>query len=258
MQPFMAKIMSNQPLGKDMRKLVLSAKQAIDEGICPGTFAHIKVPNAPQHLLRRPISIMDVDVSEKTITLAIMPKGNGTELICALKPNDELEIIAPLGKGFSADDAKNIWVMGGGVGIAPLLYACRRFSKTAQITAILGYRTEWHIYAQNDFSWLCKEMIICTDDGSCGIHGNVVDAARTLSDKPDLIMACGPTPMLKAVQSFALENKIPCQLSLEQKMGCGYGACLTCSCKTIDKNQNEDYARVCADGPVFDAAEVIL
>ena len=241
-----------------MRKLVLQADEAFEKEVCPGTFAHLKVPGATAHLLRRPISIMDADKAEKTLTLMIQPKGEGTNLICALKEGDEIEMIAPLGHGFDPKDAKIIWAVGGGVGVAPMVYACKEFSKDAQITAVMGYRTEKQIFCENALSWVCCDLVICTDDGSAGVHGSVIDGIKTLSGKPDLIIACGPTPMLKAVQQFALENDIPCQLSLEQRMGCGYGACLTCSCKTKDENGNEDFARVCADGPVFNAAEVVL
>lgn len=258
MKKFMAKLISNDRRGEIMRKLVFQADEMFEEEICPGQFVHLKVPGATANLLRRPISIMDVDKSAKTITLMIQPKGEGTRLICDIHPDDELEMIAPLGRGFDIGDAVNIWAIGGGVGVAPMVYACKSFSKSAEITSIMGYRTEKRIFAENALSWVSNELIICTDDGSVGVHGSVIDGVQTLSGKPDLIIACGPTPMLKAVQSFALQNHIPCQLSLEQRMGCGYGACLTCSCKTKDADGNEDYARVCADGPVFNAAEVVL
>lgn len=258
MKPFMAKLLSNESEGSVMRKLVFSAEEVFENDICPGQFAHLKVPGATAHLLRRPISIMDADPKAKTITLLIQPKGEGTRLICDMHPDDEIEMIAPLGHGFDIGDATDIWAIGGGVGVAPLVYACKKFSKNAEITSIMGYRDEKQIFAENTLSWVSKELIICTDDGSVGVGGTVIDGAKTLSGKPELIIACGPTPMLKAVQQLALENDIPCQLSLEQRMGCGYGACLTCSCKTRDAEGNENHARVCADGPVFNAAEVVL
>lgn len=258
MKKFMARLISNDKRGEIMRKLVFQADELLEENICPGQFVHLKVPGATANLLRRPISIMDFNKSEGTVTLMIQPKGEGTRLICDMRPDDRVEMIAPLGHGFDIGDACIVWAMGGGVGVAPMVYACKKFSQTAEITSIMGYRTERQIFAENALSWVSNELIICTDDGSMGICGNVIDGAKTLSGKPDLIIACGPTPMLKAVQQFALENHIPCQLSLEQRMGCGYGACLTCSCKTKDADGNEDYARVCADGPVFNAAEVVL
>jgi len=258
MKPFMAKLISNEAEGPVMRKLVFQADEAFEQEVCPGQFAHLKVPGATAHLLRRPISIMDADKAAKTLTLMIQPKGEGTQLICALQAGDELEMIAPLGHGFEPGEAAHIWAMGGGVGVAPMVYACKQFSKNAEVTSIMGYRTEKQIFSENILSWVSRDLIICTDDGTVGVHGTVIDGAKTLEGKPDLIIACGPTPMLKAVQQFALENDIPCQLSLEQRMGCGYGACLTCSCKTKDADGHEDHARVCADGPVFNAAEVVL
>ena len=258
MTPFYGKIISNEPAGMGLRTLVIEAEPAFEEGVCPGQFGHIKVPNAPQHLLRRPISIMDADSVNKTLTFCIQPKGNGTELICAMKPGDEVELIAPLGHGFSLGDAKNVWLIGGGIGAAPMVYTAKQFSKTAEVVAITGSRNAEGVIARDIFESVCRHFVVCTDDGSCGIHGTVVAGAASIGGKPDLICACGPTPMLKAVQAFALDHDIPCQLSLEQHMGCGYGACLTCSCKTRDKDGHEDYSRVCADGPVFDAKEVVL
>ena len=258
MRPLMATVLENSALGKDMLKLVLYAPQAFDQPVLPGAFVHIKVPGATAHLLRRPISIMDADETKKTLTLAIMPKGEGTKLICAVKAGDQIDIIAPLGNHFSLNGAKTVWAMGGGVGVAPMLYACKRFYQETVITAIMGFRTAEHIFCELEFTQYSKTLVLCTDDGSCGLHGNVADAAHEKPTYPELIIACGPTPMLKAVQAFALEKNIPCQLSLEQRMGCGYGACLTCSCKTQKPDGSDYYSRVCADGPVFDAKVVLL
>ena len=258
MLPFLAEVLSNEEIASGWRVLKMAAAPAFENGVCAGQFAHIQVPNAPQHLLRRPISIMDADSENKTLTFCIQPKGNGTQLICAMKEGDKVEIIAPLGHGFELGEAKNIWVMGGGVGVAPMVYTAKKFSKTAKVTAVMGFRSKENIFAKEVFESCCEKMVICTDDGSYGVSGTVIDGAKSIAEKPDLICVCGPTPMLRAVQAFALENQIPCQLSLEQRMGCGYGACLTCSCKTKDKDGNEDFSRVCADGPVFDAREVVL
>lgn len=258
MRPFMATVLENSPMGKDMVKLVLYVPQAFEQPVLPGSFAHLKVPGATAHLLRRPISIMDADKGKCTLTLGIQPKGEGTKLICLLQAGEQVDMLAPLGNGFALNGAKTVWVMGGGVGVAPMLYACKTFFKEAKITATMGFRTAEHVCLEQEFSQYCDTLVICTDDGSCGLHGNVTDAASKKMAYPELIMACGPTPMLKAVQAMAKEKNIPCQLSLEQRMGCGYGACLTCSCKTRKSDGQDFFSRVCADGPVFDAKAVVL
>lgn len=258
MRPFMAKILEKSLLGNTMIKLVLHAPQAFEQPVLPGAFVHIKVPDDTAHLLRRPISIMDADVQKGSVTLGIQPKGVGTQHICQLQVGDELEIIAPLGNGFALNAAKTVWALGGGVGVAPMLFACREFSNKAQVTAVMGFRSSAQVFAEDDFKSFSDELIVCTDDGSKGFGGTVLDAVKDKSSRPELIIACGPMPMLKAVQGFALEQGIPCQLSLEQRMGCGYGACLTCSCKTKRADGSETFSRVCADGPVFDAKAVVL
>ncbi len=257
MKPFMAKILEKGPLGRDMTRFVLHAPEAFLQPVLPGMFVHIKVPDDAAHILRRPISIMDADEAAGSLTLGIQPKGGGTQRICTLEVGDEMEIIAPLGNSFALNDAKTVWALGGGVGVAPMLFACHTFSQAAKVTAVLGFRTAEQVYGEGDFAPFA-DLMICTDDGCRGFNGTVVDAVKEKLALPELIIACGPVPMLKAVQAFALEKGIPCQLSLEQRMGCGYGACLTCSCKVKKTDGSETFARVCADGPVFDAKAVVL
>lgn len=259
MQPFLSEVIKNEQLSCGMTRLVLRAEDAFQNGTVPaGCFAHIKVPNASAHLLRRPISIMDADESAGTLTLGIMPKGEGTRLICAVKAGDMLELMAPMGNGFDLKNAKTVWCMGGGVGVAPMLYTSKVFSSKAFVTAIMGFKNAEAVFAEEEFAAACERLLLCTDDGSRGFAGTVVAAAETLCERPQLIAACGPAPMLKAVQQFAAKHNIPCQLSLEQRMGCGYGACLTCSCKGKSESGEESFLRVCADGPVFNGSEVIL
>ncbi|MFV0498368.1 MAG: dihydroorotate dehydrogenase electron transfer subunit [Candidatus Fimivivens sp.] len=253
----MARILEKGVLGRDMVRFVLHAPETFLQPVQPGMFVHIKVPNDASHILRRPISIMDADTEAGSITLGIQPKGEGTQRICLLEPGDEMEIIAPLGNSFALNGAKTVWALGGGIGVAPMLFACHTFAKTAQVTAVLGFRTAEQVYGEEDFSTFA-DLIICTDDGCRGFNGTIMDAVREKIDFPELIIACGPAPMLKAVQEFALARNIPCQLSLEQRMGCGYGGCLTCSCKIKRTDSREIFARVCADGPVFDAKVVVL
>lgn len=259
MQPFLSEVIKNEQLSCGMTLLVLRAENAFQNGAVPaGCFAHIKVPNASAHLLRRPISIMDADDNNKTLTLGIMPKGEGTRLICTVRAGDMLELMAPMGNGFTLKNAKTAWTIGGGVGVAPMLYTSKVFSKEAHVTAIMGFKNAAAVFAEPEFEAASERLLLCTDDGSKGFAGTVIDAAEALGELPQLIAACGPAPMLKAVQQFASKHNIPCQLSLEQRMGCGYGACLTCSCKSKNESGEESFRRVCADGPVFNGSEVIL
>ena len=255
--PISATLLSSRPIGGGMVELCLEVPDSLCRAAAPGMFVHLKVPDAPQHLLRRPISIMDLEPEDNLLILGVQPKGEGTRLIASLGEGRTIDLLGPLGNGFSLGEAKTVWAIGGGVGVAPMLYACREFSKAARVTASLGFRSREMIFAERDFRESAFRLVIATDDGSAGFCGNAL-AALSSHPLPDLIIACGPLPMLRAVQEFAFVHSVPCQLSLEQHMGCGYGACLTCSCKTAGHDGAEHYARVCADGPVFDARKVVL
>lgn len=255
MQPFIATVLENAPLGDAMRRLTLQADALCNAEIRPGCFVHLKVPNAPALLLRRPISIMGANAAQGRLTLGIAPKGEGTRLICAVQPGQTLDVLGPLGNGFDAGAAKRVWLLGGGAGVAPMCYLCEQLAaRGCTVIAAMGFRSAAQVFATEIFGRHAADFRLCTDDGSAGFGGTALAALQNLP-VPELILACGPLPMLRAVQAFALAQSIPCRLSLEQRMGCGYGACLTCSCKAAGR---EGYLRVCADGPVFDATEVTL
>ena len=275
MQNILATIKSNDPMATGIRRLVLSVPKGLFEGspaaekpsksnvngpLQPGMFVHAAVTDAPDRLLRRPIGLMDVDEKDQTVTLAVQAKGPGTCKICAAPPGSLLDMLAPIGNGFDTKDAKTIWLVGGGVGAAPLLFAAKRYAPGHSLRAFLGFRNSDMVFAYSEISYLCPAML-CTDDGSAGFHGTVVAAMQTAVAKdtplPDLILACGPTPMLKGVQNFCGLHGVKGQLSLEQRMGCGYGACLTCACK-VSGEAGVSFERVCIDGPVFDVERVVL
>jgi dihydroorotate dehydrogenase electron transfer subunit len=275
MQNILATIKANDPIAAGIHRLVLSVPKALFESnqsaektsnpsssrpLQPGMFVHVAVTDAPDRLLRRPIGLMDADEKYQTVTLAIQSKGPGTCKICAAPPGSLLDILAPIGNGFDTTNAKTVWLVGGGVGAAPLLFAAKKYAPHHSLHAFLGFRSADLVFAFSDISRLCPAML-CTDDGSIGFHGTVVEAMQTEIAKdtplPDLILACGPTPMLKGVQNFCVTHSVKGQLSLEQRMGCGYGACLTCACK-ISGEAGVSFARVCVDGPVFDAERVVL
>ncbi len=222
----------------------------------PGQFAHIKCGG--DTYLRRPISICDCNADKGTLRLIIAIKGEGTKNLAQLKKGDKLDILAPLGIGFSLPSAKTdkeIYVVGGGIGTFPLLYLCKRLRQSGcdNITAILGFRSKSSILLEEEFAEF-SNVVIATDDDTAGYHGTVADVYNAISlNKPaHYIYACGPTPMLKAVQACAKRDSAVCQLSLEERMACGIGVCNVCACRV-----NGSYKRVCSDGPVFNADDVM-
>ena len=247
-----AKVLSSDVLAEGLIRIILHAPE-IAETAKPGQFIHMLVPNNA-HVLRRPISLMAFDAAAGTLTLAIQPKGRGTQMICNLKEGDTVRCLGPLGTGFDGKGAKSIYFVGGGVGVAPICGAMDGFA-TADSCAFFGFRTKNHVYGMTQAP--CR-VIAVSDDGSIGERALVTKplTAAIADKRPDLIMACGPTPMLRAVQKLANEKGIPCQLSLEERMGCGIGACLGCNVKVNLPDGGWCYRRVCKDGPVFDSREV--
>lgn len=221
----------------------------------PGQFVHLKVPG---FFLRRPISICGINRAAGTIRLVFEIRGEGTEALARLNPGELVDVMGPLGKGFSLLPAgKKVVVVGGGIGVPPMLGVAAYYGENAK--AIVGFRNAQAVILTEDFKRAGASCILCTDDGSQGIHGFVTTAleAELKKECPDLVCACGPAPMLKGVIALADQYGVPCEVSLEERMGCGVGACLVCACRTV-KNGKEYMAHVCKDGPVFDAHDVIL
>lgn len=215
----------------------------------PGQFAHVLVKGK---MLRRPISICDVQ--DGTMRLVFQVKGEGTDLLSRTSVGEQLDVLAPLGRGFSIEKGKKIAFVGGGIGVPPMLYAAKQAD---QAVAVLGFRSKEQVILTKDFEAAGCEVLLTTDDGSAGIHGFVTDALRCVIEKVDGVCACGPLVMLKSVAALAREHAVPCQVSLEERMGCGVGACLVCACKT-KKDGKEGFSHVCKDGPVFPAEEVFF
>ena len=217
-----------------------------------GQFLHINCGG--RTTLRRPISICDFD--EGFVRFAFQVKGEGTRALAEAELGDEIDIMGPLGHGFEVREGEKAVIIGGGIGVFPLL----RLARNAPDAAVfLGFRTKELICMEDDFHEVNKNVTICTDDGSYGYNGFAVAAMGEylMENKVDMIYCCGPTPMLKTVKQIAEYRGIPCQLSLEQRMGCGIGACLTCVCETKDTGMAK-YKQVCTAGPVFKAEEVVF
>lgn len=220
----------------------------------PGQFVHIRIGS---FTLRRPISICGIDSVKGTLRIVFEIRGEGTSEIANLNKGDVIDMLAPLGHGFTVNpDFKKVILIGGGIGTPPMLPLAKAYGEKA--VAISGFRNASAVILQEDFAAAGAETILCTDDGSAGIHGFVTQPLEELvkNGGVDAVFACGPTPMLKRITEICKENSVYCEISLEERMACGIGACLGCACKT-KRNDEEYFAHVCKDGPVFKAEEVL-
>lgn len=217
----------------------------------PGQFLSIYCHEGSR-LLPRPISICEVDREDRAVRIVYRVAGKGTEELSGMRTGGSLEIVGPLGNGFPLKEKKAL-LIGGGIGIPPLLQLAGELKCEKQM--VLGYRDS--LFLQKEFKRQ-ENVYIATEDGSYGTEGNVLDAIRENGLDGEIIYACGPTPMLRAVKAFARERKTECWVSLEERMACGIGACLACVCKSKerDSHTNVNNKRVCKEGPVFRAEEV--
>ncbi|MBR5535257.1 MAG: dihydroorotate dehydrogenase electron transfer subunit [Clostridia bacterium] len=237
------KIVGKREIAKNQVELLLENEILAKEAL-PGQFVHINI-GSEKNILRRPISICDAYDNITRIVFEI--KGEGTEILSKKNVGETLDLLGPLGTGFTVKkDAKAV-VLGGGLGSFPLLYLAKNLTSPK---VFLGFRDKEMVCMEEDFS-ACGPTVIATDNGTYGYNGFAINAAKEAMDDCDIIYACGPTPMLKAVKQIAMEKGIEAEISMEQRMGCGIGACLVCVCKT-----KSGYDKVCQKGPVFKASEV--
>lgn len=206
-------------------------------------------------LLPRPISICETEKEEGRLRIVYRIAGAGTEEFSHYVSGDSIEIMGPLGNGFPLE-GERVFLIGGGIGVPPMLQLARSLNCEKQI--ILGYRDS-DLFLKDEFE-AYGAVYVATEDGSAGSKGNVLNAIRENGLTADVMYACGPTPMLRALKEYAKDNNIRCYISLEEKMACGIGACLACVCKTkeVDEHSNVNNKRICKDGPVFLAGEVDL
>lgn len=280
------RILSNVFL-KDRRFLLELAVPAIFKEALPGQFLHIRVEDSCDPLLRRPLSIHDCFAQGKNSALVVRvlyeAVGKGTSLLSDKKVSSEVDCLGPLGNGFDMQKiitAKKIYIAAGGMGVAPLYFLARKIAETCgskseagKIVVLIGAKTKDDILREKEFKSLGCEVHIATEDGSRGSKGRVTDLLRNIlaagcklqakgnarseaganSQSPEaVICACGPKAMLAVVSDIARQSGVSAQVSLEEFMGCGLGACLGCVIRT-----SSGYKRICHDGPVFDASEVI-
>ncbi|MDO4173305.1 MAG: dihydroorotate dehydrogenase electron transfer subunit [Eubacteriales bacterium] len=245
-------VRENQQLGDNLFALILDAPR-----ICalaqPGQFVHITCGEA--NLLRRPISICQAHDGLLKIVFAV--KGDGTRWLSRRSVGDVLDILGPAGHGFDLTKLGDRPVcIGGGIGVPPMLYTMQAAKANgAQPSAILGFRNKDAVILEDDFQAI-GTTYVATDDGSYGIHGFVSDVLKQHISEYTSVCCCGPKPMLRALAEIAAEAGIPCQVSMEERMGCGIGACLVCVCSLKHTDGSTRYGHVCKDGPVFDAKEV--
>ncbi|MCR5784674.1 MAG: dihydroorotate dehydrogenase electron transfer subunit [Eubacterium sp.] len=256
------RIINQEKIAEGIFDMALSAPE-IAKDAKAGQFVNVYLPDKSR-ILPRPISICGYNRSEGTLRLVyrVTGEGKGTEMLSSLKAGDELEILGPLGNGYdiSGMKGKKIVLFGGGIGIPPMLGLARSLYELTETKCdvVLGYRTD-DLFLENEFRTFAN-VHISTDDGSFGVKGTVIDAAKNDKLEADVVMACGPMPMLRGVKEFAKENGAKGFISLEERMACGVGACLGCVCKTTetDDHSHVKNARVCKDGPVFDIDAVQL
>lgn len=253
-----AKVISQTELCPGIFDLRIEAPEAAEQAAA-GQFLNLYL-NDRSRILPRPVSICEIGADRKSLRLVyrVTGKRSGTAELAAYGPGSEISLLGPLGNGFPTGAGNGVCcVVGGGIGIPPLLELCRELP--GRKIAVLGYRDR-QTFLKEDFASLADRTLIASEDGSTGVRGNVLDALRAENILPDCIMACGPLPMLRALKQFAAEHEIPCYVSLEERMACGVGACLGCVVKTTatDPHSNVKNRRVCKDGPVFDAKEVDL
>ena len=253
MKKIVASVVSQKQIGSDVFDMVLNVGD-VAAMAKPGQFIAVYT-NDQSKLLPRPISICEADKENGRLRIVYRIAGAGTLEFSQYNAGDKLDIMGPLGNGFTLQN-KKAFLIGGGIGIPPMLELAKHLD--CEKTAVLGYRDAETFLADEIGKF--ADVVIASDDGSVGTKGNVIDAIKANGLKADIIYACGPTPMLMGLKKYAAENGIECYISLEEKMACGIGACLGCVCHTkeIDHHANVRNTRICKDGPVFNAEDVEL
>lgn len=218
-----------------------------------GQFLEIRVSDRVEPLLRRPISIFNIEGD--IVEFIFQVKGKGTEILSTKQEGEEIDILGPLGKGtFNFQNKNNIAIIGGGIGIFPLYELAKEANKVTNVNMYLGFRSKDFVVLEDEYRKISNKFVLTTDDGSYEEKGFAINFLKQDIEAGNIdgIYSCGPLPMLKAVQNLAKEYKIPCQISLEERMGCGIGVCLGCAVK-VNAGEELVYTHVCKAGPVFDA-----
>ena len=235
-------ILSNEKIALNVYKMILCGDTSAITA--SGQFVNLKLDGK---FLRRPISICDYD--DKTITIIYKVVGTGTEQMCEMSAGEKIDILVGLGNGYNLDKSGDRpLLLGGGVGVPPMYNLCKKLIEQGKkVSVVLGFNTKEEVFLEDDFKALGADVTVTTADGSYGIKGFVTDAMKEIDYT--YFFTCGPMPMFKAIEATAVTSG---QYSFEERMGCGFGACMGCSCKTKYGNK-----RICKDGPVLEREEII-
>ncbi len=249
----MAKVISQEKLMDGIYSMWIQTEQIAAEAV-PGQFISVYSKDGSR-MLPRPISLCEINREAGTLRIVYRVAGAGTAEFSAYEAGETIEILGPLGNGFPLLE-KKAFLIGGGIGIPPMLQLAKELNCEKQV--VVGYRDS-NMFLTEELS-ANGALYVATEDGSVGTKGNVMDAIREHALDAEVIYACGPTPMLRAIKAYALEHNIECYISLEERMACGIGACLACVCKSKEKDHHThvNNKRICKDGPVFLATEVEL
>ena len=252
-------VVSQKQIGTGIYDLTIQTKE-IAAAAKAGQFVSV-YSNDASKLLPRPISLCGIDRKAGTLRLVYRVTGEhtGTEEFSRLQAGDTMKIMGPLGNGFTVEKGRKAFLIGGGIGVPPMLQLAKEMKDAGEnFQIVMGYR-DAGTFLLNEFKEQ-GESFVATEDGSVGTKGNVLDAIRENHLDADVIYACGPTPMLRALKAYAEEQNMTCYVSMEERMACGIGACLACVCNSTDKDahSNVKNKRICKEGPVFNAKEVEL
>lgn len=252
-------VVSQKQIGTGIYDLTIQTKE-IAAAAKAGQFVSV-YSNDASKLLPRPISLCGIDRKAGTLRLVYRVTGEhtGTEEFSRLQAGDTMKIMGPLGNGFTVEKGRKAFLIGGGIGVPPMLQLAKEMKDAGEnFQIVMGYR-DAGTFLLDEFKEQ-GESFVATEDGSVGTRGNVLDAIRENHLDADVIYACGPTPMLRALKAYAEEQNMTCYVSMEERMACGIGACLACVCNSTDKDahSNVKNKRICKEGPVFNAKEVDL
>ena len=252
-------VVSQKQIGTGIYDLTIQTKE-IAAAAKAGQFVSV-YSNDASKLLPRPISLCGIDRKAGTLRLVYRVTGEhtGTEEFSRLQAGDTMTIMGPLGNGFTVEKGRKAFLIGGGIGVPPMLQLAKEMKDAGEnFQIVMGYR-DAGTFLLDEFKEQ-GESFVATEDGSVGTKGNVLDAIRENHLDADVIYACGPTPMLRALKAYAEEQNMTCYVSMEERMACGIGACLACVCNSTEKDahSNVKNKRICKEGPVFNAKEVEL
>ena len=251
MKDYKALVIKNEQIAENIYAITFDLGE--EAKVRCGQFGNISVGGT--HLLRRPIAVCKAEGKE--VTFCYQVKGEGTQILKTVGAGTCLNVLMPLGNGFFIEEnEQKVALVGGGVGVFPLISVLREYQGKKEISAYIGYRNQGAVCGVEEFE-KANKFVAVTDDGSYGEKMNAVQAFESdlqKGNRPDVVLACGPTPMLRALKTVVEKAGLTCYVSLEERMGCGIGACVVCVCDLT----NGKKARVCKDGPVFDVKDVCL